>query len=72
MPRIMHCQQRPEGPSMSTDEQQVKNRRLTIKDFADIYGGSVGLVKTILIEHLGCRRIKSGAKNCSLRKRVLR
>ena len=54
-------------PSTSTDDQHVnkvkeivlKNRRLTVKDLADMIGISEGSVKTILKDHLGLRKVKS-------------
>lgn len=54
-------------PSTSIDEQHIKkitdlvlaNRRLTIRDLADMVGISIGSVQAILKDHLGLRRVKS-------------
>ena len=54
-------------PSTSTDDQHVnkvkqlvlKNRRLSVKDLADMIGISEEYVKTILKDHFGLRKVKS-------------
>ena len=59
--------QRSGRPSTSIDDQNINkikemvvgNRRLTIRELADMVGISFGSVQTILKDHLGIRRIKS-------------
>lgn len=54
-------------PSTSIDEQHIKkikelvleNRRLTIRDLADMLAISIGSVQAILKDHLCLRRVKS-------------